>query len=158
MGKNFYDRCPPEDRPVSFRDAPHPEVSLEKSTSQNNPRPSDIEASAGGDKGSVPKYDSSLLLAVNQTFFRQFWTAGVFQLLAGSFLLSIFRRCQDIRHRCYNCRHSSRHSPTPRIFNTLLLPCAISGIYCDISSCWTRNWHRNRNLRHAVNHQHINPT
>jgi ATP-binding cassette subfamily C (CFTR/MRP) protein 1 len=82
---NFFQRCPPEQRPSFLRpDNPH---SL-------SPPPYDEDAAKGVDLESNPKggqrkgkkvvYDSSLVKALHQTFFYRWWFAGLLKLCSGA--------------------------------------------------------------------------
>ncbi|KAI1798261.1 multidrug resistance-associated ABC transporter [Ganoderma leucocontextum] len=91
--KAFYSRCPPESRPTflsqdggKFSTARTTE-SLEKEVSRSPSKETKTPVSVSSDepptgpgdgkgKGSEPKYDSSLLKALHNVFWIQFWLAG----------------------------------------------------------------------------------
>ncbi|KAJ7730232.1 multidrug resistance-associated ABC transporter [Mycena maculata] len=90
LEKNFYPRCPPEQRPRVFRES-------EESVAETTSAGSVDEKKGGTSKESEeapekprrfwqrkPKkqFDSSLFLAIHRTFFWRIWTGGIFKLLS----------------------------------------------------------------------------
>lgn len=101
---NFYSRCPPDQRPQTYRAPPNQLVEHE----DGSDAPTTVsEENRGGDKKSYGKkgrplfeqkskifksdidgnkiYDSSLVKALHRTFFSPWWTAGLLKLIAGMF-------------------------------------------------------------------------
>lgn len=106
--RNFYARCPPEQRPKELRpqdpedtrhSVPQPKKHRESGTDtladdeivDEKPRPS-MEKTVDGavhlikndaSTKSKPKYDSSLAKALHKTFFWRWWISGALKLFAG---------------------------------------------------------------------------
>lgn len=107
--RNFYLRCPPEQRPKEFRDhnpadtrdaSPHPgacktsttntladdELADEKAGTAYKVAETFTEAKKGPAEGkSNQKYDSSLFKTIHKTFFWRWWIGGFLKLFAGVF-------------------------------------------------------------------------
>ncbi|TCD67438.1 hypothetical protein EIP91_012410 [Steccherinum ochraceum] len=98
---NFYERCPPEQRPPFLRhsedttsrsdsqgsDGPTPDLRDEKISSPRAQAAYDMPVKASEDskhtsKSPVSKYDGSLLKALHKTVFYRWWAAGILKLLS----------------------------------------------------------------------------
>lgn len=70
----FYTRCPPEQRPLAFRDQPTDSES-EKDVKEKE-KEDNVDQSASPDG----KYDASVAKALHSVFFARWWFAGILQL------------------------------------------------------------------------------
>ncbi|KAF7792646.1 hypothetical protein EIP86_003743 [Pleurotus ostreatoroseus] len=93
--RNFYERCPPELRPVTLRPASNTEDFDEKVSSTDldkDAQPNEHNAAAqhSHDEKHAPKkkYDASLTKALHKTFFWRIWIAGVLKLMSGPYTSS----------------------------------------------------------------------
>jgi ATP-binding cassette subfamily C (CFTR/MRP) protein 1 len=78
-------RCPPEKRPLSlYPPLPQEDATLKPDSSVDKPR---RWWSLPGRKNATPKYDESLVRALNQTFFWRFWISGILRLFSGTLLI-----------------------------------------------------------------------
>jgi ATP-binding cassette subfamily C (CFTR/MRP) protein 1 len=85
--KNFYSRCEPEDRPRSFQAR-----AKDPSTRSTLTKEGDVDSQQTRLETTPledPKYDSSLLLALNRTFFARIWMGGLLKLSLGLSPLTI---------------------------------------------------------------------
>lgn len=104
--QNFYSRCPPEKRPKTAHDTFHdastsvsradsPQVGKNEkveeetsSTSVPDAEKAEIKsrkgAKAGRKSSKEPKQDSSLLMALHNTFFWPWWMSGLLKLASGT--------------------------------------------------------------------------
>ena len=93
----FFRRCPPEQRPSFLRSGNSHSSSPPISDSEDATKDADLESNSedvilGQRTKKKPLYDSSLIKALNQTFFYRWWFAGVLKLFAGAtFYASINR-------------------------------------------------------------------
>src|SRR5262245_22331199 len=76
---NFFQRCPPEQRPAFLR--------ANDTLSPPSFKDTDIDSiseGVGHRKKEKPVYDSSLMKALNQTFFYRWWFAGLLKFGSGT--------------------------------------------------------------------------
>lgn len=116
---NFYERCPPDKRPVHYHEHDSEDLRSrspsgtykgdedidEKVVSPDPNKTADLESSLEGkttasttqqSAKAKPKYDSSLVRALHKTFFWRFWAAGLLKLFSGSGLsLCVARSVAD---------------------------------------------------------------
>ena len=91
---DFYARCPPEKRPLSHR-----QMTIPVEKAEGN-----AESYSGNEDKAL--YDSSLFKALHTTYRAQWWTAGIFKLVAGLSPLAVPQHASDThslhRHTQYN--------------------------------------------------------
>jgi ATP-binding cassette, subfamily C (CFTR/MRP), member 1 len=97
LEKEFYKRCPPEQKPYFMRDKTSLDAKDGDSGSSTISTPSDVEKGVKQEKGGKPegedkgkkkqKADYKLLHALYSVFWLRWWTAGIMKLIGGKYAL-----------------------------------------------------------------------
>lgn len=135
--EEFYKQCSPEERPAilldtgqaSLADNRSGDVTRLSSQSSQKDGPEEETAEAKGAAAATPKSEPSLLKALHGVFWRQFWTAGVLKLVAGTWQHSIWVLTTSTRP----CLADTLNTTTPLVNQLLLSWLTASYVYSRAS-------------------------